>query len=260
MNMFGFTELEKRLSPALRELGLKKQEIELYLHACLLGPSTVAVLADQLGLSASNVYKLIDVLERIGLTSFSEQKGYHRKLIVFPPSRLTELLKSRGQHLDQLTENLRQDMTDLLACYVQGDAPPVFRVLQGQEQFYRATQQMFVETTKELLLVGSLDEFVETVSQDYYQKLTQERIEKQIHLRALLKKTPLSSNLTRRPAQELRSIRFLERSHSVASMQLSQQKAILWQPNAPFAILVEDEQLVLLWRELFEQLWEKSKG
>lgn len=69
--MHTFSEFKQQLLAPLHELGLREQEIDLYLHTALLGPSTVIVHADQLGLSAPNVYKMIARLEVAGLNAFS---------------------------------------------------------------------------------------------------------------------------------------------------------------------------------------------
>lgn len=257
--MLTFVELKAQILPSLQEIGLRDQEIDLYVHACLLGPSTVAMLSQQLGMSAPNVYKLIARLEEVGLAVFSTQKGYHRKLRVESPTKIVELLQRRRGQVDRLVDGLRTQMSDLVSSFHQGDAPPVFRVLQGQVQFQKATQLLFDDAEKELLLVGSLDAFIEAVSEDIYKRLAHERIERGIKLRALLTQTPFAQRLQKTSIQELREVRFLPDAATVASMQLTRRKAILWQPKAPLAIAVEDEHLVWLWRSLFEGIWSGAK-
>ena len=169
--MLSFFFFIRQLSPALHEFGLREQEIDLYANTSLLGPTTVTVLADQLGLSASNVYKLIDRLESVGLTQFSTQKGYHRKLTVEAPTKIIELLQKQRSNLDHLAQGMRSQLDGLLASHVQGDTPPVMRILQGEAQFLRAIRLMFDEVKDEILLIGSLDHFVDIVSEQTYQKL-----------------------------------------------------------------------------------------
>lgn len=255
--MLTFAEVKQKLAPTLRELGLREQETDIYVHACLLGPSTVAVLSRQLGLSAPNVYKLIARLEEVGLTSFSEQKGYYRKLVVRPPSTLMQLLEERRGDLNKLSDGLQKDMGTLLASFVQGEAPPVCRVLQGEAAFLRATELLFDDAGDEICLVGSLDEFVEAVSPETYSALAQKRIERGIRLRALLRDTDLARDARKKGEKELRDVRFLSEGAPVASMQLTRRKAIVWQPKARVAVVIDDESVVGLWRTMFEGLWKQ---
>lgn len=150
-------------------------------------------------------------------------------------------------------------MGGLLESFQQGEALPVIRVLQGETQFRRATEQMFDEVENEILIVGSLDRWSQTLTEEVYQELAAVRITKRIKLRALILPTSFARQLQRSPADDLREIRFLKETSLVASMQLSQRKAILWQPMAPLAMLVEDEYLVGLLRAMFKGLWERSK-
>lgn len=253
--MLAISELKQQLLPALHELGLRDQEIDLYIQGSLLGPTTVAIISDHLGISAPNAYKLIARLEEVGLTTFSQQKGYYRKFIVEPPTSIVERLQKRRRDVEQLAEDVRRKLPDLLASHHQGSAPPVIKTLQGKIPFQRATKQMFEEEGKEILLIGAIDPFVQAVSPEFFADLTRERLEKKIMLRSLLVPSPFAKELQKREKNENREIRFLPQNTVTASMQLSARKAIVWQPNAPLALLIEDESIVQLFRMIFEQLW-----
>ena len=256
--MLAISALQQQLVEPLTELGLRPQEMDLYIQGLIAGPGSVTSFADSLGLSAPNVYKLIHRLEEVGLTAFSQQTGYHRVLRVEPPTKIVELLQLRRREVERLAEGVRVNMPDLLASFYQGDTPPTVKTLQGEVQFQRATKQMFQEEGKEILLIGSIDDFVQTVSPEFFTELTKERLEKNIRLRSLLTSSPLAKELQKRGQQELREVRFLPKDVTVASMQLSERKAIIWQPKAPLAVLIEDVYIVQLLRVMFEQIWEKG--
>lgn len=258
--MLYFGELRARLSPVLGELGLKEQEIDLYVHAVLLGPSPIAVFADQLGMSASNVYKLIPSLERVGLTTFSAHKKKGKSFAVVSPSVLPELLQKRRQHIEQLTARFMPGLTEVLASYRQGSSAARVRVLEGEVAFAAAVRQMFFEVADELRVWGSMDGFVGIVSPGTFRALTEERVTRGIRLRSLICDTPLARTLKKTERDELRQVKLIPKEYSFsAAMQLSAGKAIIWQPNTPLAILIEDDAVVAMWLQLFEYMWSLSK-
>lgn len=258
--MLTFGELRTRLRPVLEELGLKDQEIDLYIQAVLLGPSPITVFADQLGMSASNVYKLIAPLERVGLSAFSTQKKKGKAFSVISPSILPELLQKRREEIERLTTSFLPGLTDVLASYRQGSAPARIRILEGEAAFTAAMRQMFHEVTGELFVWGSMDGFVNLISPKAFKALTEERLLRKIHLRSLICDTPLARSLKKNQDKELRTVKLIPATHSfTASMQLSKGKAIIWQPNTPLAVLIEDETIVEMWRQLFEWTWSMAK-
>lgn len=254
--MLTFGELRTRLLPVLKELGLKEQEIDLYVQAVLLGPSPVTVFADHLGMSASNVYKLIAPLEQIGLAQFSAHKKKGKPFSVVSPSALPELLQKRREHIEQLTTSFMPCLTEVLASYRQGSGPARIRVLEGEEAFATAVRQLFFEVTDELRVWGSIDGFVSLVSPTTFRALKEDRMTRGIQLRSLLCDTPFARILKKQERVELRKVKLIPKDQSFsACMQLSKGKAIIWQPNAPLAVLIEDEAIVTMWLRLFDYMW-----
>lgn len=234
--------------------------MDLYVQAVLLGPSLITVFAEHLGMSASNVYKLIPSLEKIGLTSFSAQKKKGKLFSVVSPSILPELLHKRREQIEQLSASFLPGLTDVLASYRQGSGSARIRVLEGEEAFAAAVRQLFFEVADELRVWGSMDGFVSLVSPKTFEGLKKDRIARGIRLRSLICDTPLAQVLKKTERTELREVKLIPKAYPFsASIQLSKGKAIIWQPNAPLAVLIEDETIVAMWHQLFEYMWSLTK-
>lgn len=82
-----------------------------------------------------------------------------------------------------------------------------------------------------------------------------------VGIRALLLQSEDAQTLKANDAAELRQTRILSVANPFASsFQLFAKRIILWQPKAPLAVLIEDEYLAAMFKEIFEKLWEGSKS
>lgn len=249
------------LAPMLHELGLRDQDIDLYTYALAFGPMPITKLADHLGMSAPNVYKLIARLAAVGLSSFSAKSGYGRSFTVVAPSVLSELIQKKREEVERMSNQLQAFMPDLLANYHQGDTPTKVRILQGKDQFHTAITRMFDEAKDEVLVFGSIHDFIGCIAPTAFEALTKRRLQRGIGVRLLVLPCKEVEHLERNAQKEARQIRTISDAPTFsASFQLSQHQVIIWQPQAPLALIIEDEVIVAMLRVMFEMLWEKNES
>lgn len=252
-------EVKKNIYTSLKELGLSDQEADLYVVSLALGPSPIATIAEHLKMPRPNVYKVIAGLERKGLAKFMARKKYARTFIVEPPTAVLEKLRQKQEAVTGLDHTLVSAMPDLLALYHQGETPTKIRVLQGKEQYLKAFYGVLDEVKEELLVFGSAADMIHFISWDEQQEWIQKRVKKGIHTKALLLPSKDAEMLQAKDVEELRETRILKGvAPFVTVYYLYANKAIIWQPKAPLAMLIEDEYITQMLRSIFNALWEQA--
>lgn len=258
--MINQNEVTKNLYISLKELGLTESEANLYTTSLILGPTTIASLAEHLNMPRPNVYKVIAGLERHGLSKFSERKRYTRTFVVEPPTVVLEKLRKKREIVSGLDQMLVGAMPDLLAQYHQGETPTKIRVFEGREQWLRIFFQILEEARGKIEFLGSADAFIELVTWEREREWIAKRKEKGIHIDVLLTPGKDAVVLKEADLKEMRTTRLFKGNMPfVTGFMLYANKVIIWQPKAPLVVLVEDEYIVQMLRSIFGVLWEKSK-
>lgn len=246
------------LYTSLKELGLAESEINLYTASLKLGPSPITKIAEAIGISRPNVYKVIDGLEKHGLVKIERAK-YARDFVVEPPTEVLELLRKKRESMAQLDNQLSSSLPDLLATYRQGGRATKIKILQGKDQYVKAFKQIVEESNGTIEYFGSAQDFIKFVSWDMERDFIKGRLKKNIFIKSLLLPSPDGESLRENDRKELRETRFFEgQAPFVTSFQLFANKVIIWQPEAPLALLIEDEYIVQMFRSMFYGLWEIS--
>ncbi len=250
-------ELQEVVTDSLKKLGLREQEIKLYLLSLKLGPTSVAALATSIGVSRPQAYKLISELEKYGLADFSGRKKFTRTFIVESPSKLQELLRKHQTLVTHTDQRLSWVMPDLLAAYKQGSLPSTVRILQGKDQFLKAFFQCAEESAqKEIRVFGSAEDFISFISWAENRRWISLRTRLQTRLLALLFEGKDAEKLQQTDKEELRETRIIKNMRPFNTLiMISANKTILWQPHAPMAILIEDQYLMQMYTSIFDCLW-----
>jgi sugar-specific transcriptional regulator TrmB len=85
-----------------------------------------------------------------------------------------------------------------------------------------------------------------------------QRIRKGIHLNALLTPGKDAALLQSEDPKEMRTTKiFKGKSPFVTGFMLYANKVVIWQPEAPLVVLIEDEFIVQMLRNVFAALWER---
>ncbi|MDD5251123.1 MAG: helix-turn-helix domain-containing protein [Patescibacteria group bacterium] len=258
--MISQDELNEVVTDSLRKLGASRQETLLYCLSLKLGPTSIAVLASQIGISRPQAYKIISELEKRGLANFSSRKRFARTFIVEPPSKLQELLRKHQEAVAEADKHLAWAMPDLLAAYQQGSLPASVRILQGKEQFLKVFFQCVEEAAnKEILVMGSAQDFIAFVSWAEERRWIDARVRLNVHLRALLFPSGDTNTLATADAKELRETRILRDMEPFSTLiMVYANKTILWQPNAPMAIQIEDNYITAMMRSVYDVMWRRA--
>lgn len=253
-------ESTRSLYKTLKELGLSEYEQKLYAVSLNLGPSPVAKLAEHLGVSRPNIYKVIEGLEKHGLATFSTKSGYSKLFMVDSPSKVTELLRKKRDTYASIDKELTAIVPDLIALYKQGDLPTKIKIIQAQEDLFNAFEQVFEEAQDEIKYLGSSKDLNAFVSYPRLEKQIKKRIKRGVRTKLLVFPDEDAIEFKKRDMEELRETRFLENADPfVTGFYLFANKVIIWQPKAPLAVLIEDEYIVAMLKSIYGILWKSAR-
>jgi sugar-specific transcriptional regulator TrmB len=253
-------EVKKNLYSSLKELGLADQEADLYVASLSLGPSPIATIATRMDISRPNIYKVIAGLERHGLVAISKKKKYARNFIVEPPTAVLEKLRLKKETISGLDQTVASALPDLLAIYHQGETPTKIKIIEGDEQFREVIANMYEEVKGDLIFFGSIHDFIGFLSKETFDVFIKRRSARKIFVKTLITPSDEAAALIKNDTAEMRETRVLKNPTPFeTSFHIAANKALVWQPKTPLAVLIEDEYIVAMLRSMFNMLWGQSK-
>lgn len=255
--MLSQIEIQQNLYKSLKELGLSEHEISLYTLSLSLGPVPITKLAEAMNIPRPNVYKLIEGLEQHKLANFQYQKHRKKTFMVESPTVIIDLIRKKREDLHSLDYQVTSLMPDLLALYRQGELPTSIKILENKQAFEKAFDDSLEETKDVSEFFGSTEDFITFISWEHEQNWIEKRVKKKLFIRVLSLPGKNAEILKSKDKQELRETRILKTDKPFnSSFQLYGNKVIIWQPNAPLAILIGDEYITKMLKSIFYMLWE----
>jgi sugar-specific transcriptional regulator TrmB len=252
-------DVKRNLYSSLKELGLTDLEADLYVTSLAVGPSPLATLAKQMGMSRPNIYKVIAGLEQRGLVAISKRKKYARTFVVEPPTMVLEKLREKRGAIADLDQTVASALPDLMALYHQGETPTKIKVLEGAEQWLKIFFQILDEAKDSIDFFGSADEFIGLITWEKEREWIKKRMEKGIRLNALLLPGKDAEALKAAESKEMRTTRFFRGTVPfVTGFMLYANKVVIWQPRAPLVVSIEDEFIVAMLKSMFMHSWAMS--
>lgn len=252
-------EVKQNIYNSLKELGLNEVEINLYSMSLAMGPNSISEVAKNLNISRPNVYKIISELEKHGLTKFTQLNRYSRKFSVESPMKILEKLREKREKMTQLDNGLVSSIPDLLTLYHKNESITKIQILQGKEQFIKLFNEILEQEKNEIEYFGSAEDFVTFISVMEEEKWIKKRIKNNTKIKSLLLPSKTASVFISTDKNEMRETKILnDCQYFCTSYQLFSNKAIIWQPRTPLAILIEDKFIVEMFRAIFYKLWNNN--
>ncbi len=106
---------------------------------------------------------------------------------------------------------------------------------------------------------GSLTTVIKSTSLEWQKEWGIKRARKGIMLRSLIlpdKELESVKGINKKMMRELRFLKNIQPFPS--SFQIFANKVIIWQPKVPLALLIEDENIVQMFRNIFETFWKQA--
>lgn len=224
------------------------------------GPCSVSELAKKINVSRPNVYKIIAGLEKHKLANFSKNKGYVKNFMVESPSVITELLENKNKRVKNVSDGFENILPDIMAMHKQGSLPTKVKTIIKKEDVLNVFEQVFDEAKDEILFFGSSHDLNVFISHSRVEKQIRKRIKMGAKTKLLVFRDDDTIEFKKRDTNEVRETRFLEGFQLFStSFYLFANKAVIWQPKTPLAILIEDEYIVAMLTSIYNVLWDRAK-
>jgi len=248
---------KEELVKLLEELGIIGNEAKVYLACLELGPTTITKIAYKAGIERATVYAILDRLKEKGLVTINVKES-DRHIQVESPDKLLVLSKHKKRAIEEKEHHFREILPDLLASVNQRGKQPKVKFYEGEAQYIEIFDHIIDEAKGEMYYFGDVDRFVKMVSWEFERNWVKRRIRKKIFIKLLINKGKYYPEYKKRDARELRETRFYPAEMKFESSYLLwNNKIALWNPVVPLAIVIEDEIIVKMFKEMFLGLWEK---
>jgi len=247
------------LYSALKQLELTDHEAGLYVLSLSIGPHPLGQLAEKMGISRPNIYKLIKGLENHSLATMPKG-GKSKRFSVASPTLVSELLEKKQQKDRELKNDFSALLPDLLSKYQRGDLPSHVRIYQGSGQNISAFFGMLDEARDSCDFFGSVDDFLNLIDMDDQQVFLEERVKKGITARTLTLPGPHAGRIAEEDEKRLRETRVINILKPFqASFHLYADKVMIWQPENLLAIRIEDDVVAHMFKSIYDFLWLQAK-
>jgi len=243
----------KQLEKTLTELGLSTNEASLYTSSLSLGATTVLKLSRSSGIRRTTVYNLIDSLKHKGLMR-ENIVGFKKTYEVEHPEKLEGILDLRKSQL-------QKDMPDFLSLFNKVGGSSVIKHYEGIESI----KPIYLETIND---VNSGDDYLVITNQaqwygldsKYFQNYKEKRSKTGARVRMLFEESDIAREHKKYEKNFNEEIKFLpNESHINVDFVCTPKRVIIFQTIQPFnAIVIENEFVVEMYKNLFEVIWNKT--
>ncbi len=214
-----------------------------------------------MNISRPNVYKVIEGLEKHGLASFSNKRGYSKRFMVLSPSRVIELFHQKQKQMTTIERQFTYILPELMQQYSQGTLPTQIQVIHNREHLRQTMEQVFAEVHDELIAMGSSDDLNSLFQYADMHKFIKQRIKRGIRTRLLSFPGKYAQEFKKNDKKELRETRIItsEYEEFTTTFYVFGNKTIIWQPLTPSAVFIEDEYITDMFKSLFERAWRDTQ-
>ena len=247
------------IKESLKLLGLSDFDRKTYLCILKKGHTNISSLAKELKVERPTVYSALDRLQSFSLIP-GGKSPYSRTITAEPPSRVLDLIEKQKTLLESEGSQLEKIMPNLLAEFAEKSKVSAFRLFEGKEQFLAVFEESLREAKDEIIYAGDAKTFIEYEGQEYEDQWRAKRIRKKIPIRMLCFKDEITADMKKIDKKEIRETRFMPKeSFFQSSFMIYSFKVVIWNPLADRAIVIDDKEVTVMFKQIFELLWKNAK-
>jgi sugar-specific transcriptional regulator TrmB len=239
-----------KLYKNLIDLGLNKNEAEVYLAMLSLGETSILGISRACSVKRTTVYSVIESLKKMGLIR-SHQKGFKQRYVAEDPQQLYKIF-------DKKRQELKNNLSEFSALYNGEGGGGIIKQYDGVE----AVKNIFDDILDdfgpgdEYLVISDSTKFLEQ-DEKYFKKFISRRSKKIINSRMLLQDSEIARKYKREEDFYRMQIRLLPGDVTLTTnLTITPKKIIIHQLVPPaMAIVIENKNVVKMNREMFELIW-----
>ncbi len=245
----------------LQEIGLGKNQAEIYSLLISGGKKKGSELAKEVGLSRQLTYKVLDELMELGLVEKEKKSGSAGLFLPAHPSKLEELLFKKEAEIKRAQKELGATIDALTSQYNLTAGKPGVQFFEGEEGVRKVLEETL--SVKDEIIYTIVDsQTLEKEIADIDQLYVQERIKKKIKKKIIMIDSPEARKyLEKNKNNKLTEIKIAPRGeikNFYAVNQIYNQKVayITFKNKSLTSSIISDPDIYKLNRFLFEALWE----
>ena len=246
---------DEKIINSLIEFGLQENEAQVYLASLSLGATTILRLSKHSGVKRTTVYEIVDSLEKKGLM---KKEVHGLKTLYSPehPERLENTLESKRALLSRVLPMLEGKY------HLKGTESSI-KYYEG----FTAIRNVYDDILKDLkphdfyYAVSNTTEW-QDIGDDYFMK---NHVEKRVNMGLTIHLLFVDSEVAQKRKQFERNyneeIRMLPPDANIhVDMVITAHKLVIFQLHEPMvALVVENQSMITVQKELFELLWKASE-
>ena len=239
----------------LKELGLSKNEIKIYLALLRSGSAPAGKITKEIGIHRRNVYDSLERLMKKGLVGFVvKDKTKHFEAV--NPYRFLDMIHEEKEKIDKKEKNVSSMLTDLLAMKGTPKNGKSVLILSGVKGIKNVLEDV-LRTGQENLVLGAHKP--PAPIKNYLERFHKKRMRMGIKEKLIFNKSDSgrASDLSKMPHTK---IKYLSKEYDGnVSVNIYGDKVAILMWSEPMAILIENKEIAKIFRSYFNALWEMHK-
>ncbi len=246
----------------LSKLGLKNQEIKVFLFLLENGEQTAGNLAKKTGLSRPSLYGFVRKLQKLGIVTESQKNGV-KTFIANSKDMLVSILEERINELEKGKDDIIKTFDHIKLGGV--TTSPKFQLFEGKEGLRNILKDVLLYRDIQTMSYWPIKSIIENISEEYFKNLNIERVRQRIYVRAIWPETQVVDikKLTFMGGGDkfFREIRIAppEIAFSMGYWIYGNKVAFISSKKESFGFIVESNEFVEMLSSQFELVWKSSK-
>jgi HTH-type transcriptional regulator, sugar sensing transcriptional regulator len=242
------------IKETLNQIGIEGKKADVYLACLEIGGATAYLIAKKTGLKRPTVYDIVNQLIKEGLV----HKALRGNIKHYSPAD-PEVLWHRAREKER---KIRFIMDDLQNLYNAPKTKPFIRYFEGEEGIKEMYEDSLRSCKKGDEILAYVGEDVYRDMPEYLEDYIQRRVEKNIRIRGIYKKSLLAGKFMEKNREQLREVKILSEQEMPFSNETDIYKnkiAIASYGVEMFGMIIESEEIARSQKAIFELLWKNLK-
>ncbi|MDP4039663.1 MAG: helix-turn-helix domain-containing protein [Candidatus Pacearchaeota archaeon] len=241
----------------LEELGLSRQEANIYVATLKLGVAKASQIAQKSGIMRGGVYYILKLLKEKGYVNEVIKSGVQYYGAV-SPERILDIVEEERNRKKEIMKEIIGDLKEMQQSAIER---PLMEIYEGYEGFKTIFSKLIEKPKQEFRCYMSAD--ILNYLPHFHEQFRKRRSQQDIKIRTITERTPVIESIKKLDKKELRETRYndvlLKNTHILYYILDDAVVIIRANKKEQMAIYIKDENLAQLQKNIFEKEWKQSK-
>lgn len=253
-------KLSEKQTETLRNLGLSKSQISIYIASLEYGILSVLELSKITKISRQQIYDDTEKLIELGLLEITRKQG--KKYIPAPASKLSKLAEKKIASLQSILFEINNMVPALEELSTEKRNKVRVKYFEGLDKIKEAyEEELFSATNTEILsLAGLIDNVFDYFPEKYWEKWNQKFVQSKSTTRMLVHNSDIAKKHSLFDKAFKRETRYLERFPLKVNIDIFNNTVLIVSFTEQFAVWIDSEVISQSYRIMFNTLWYQAKS